>query len=114
MLRFRNQMAFATLAALMGLAATSAFADNGRPKANLLDQASIVIHESNGKSTVIPIDEQTAQALLNDPESKPLDANVIVFTANHTTYMVKDHVMPNGQMMVPAILQTYDAPDGGD
>jgi hypothetical protein len=37
-----------------------------------------------------------------------------VFTANHTTYMVKDHVMPNGQMMVPAILRHYIAPEGGD
>jgi len=112
MLQSRNQMAFAMLAALMGLAATSAFAD--QPKAKLLDQASIVIHQSNGKSTVIPIDEKTAQALLNDPEAKPLDANVVVFTANHTTYMVKDHVMQNGQMMVPALLRIYDLPDGGD
>jgi hypothetical protein len=101
--------------ALIGSAALGApaIADSAPATAALLPDASIVVHESNGKSTVIPIDEKIAQMLLSDPEAKPLEANVIVFVANHQTYMVKDHKMPNNDMMVASILRNYVPPAGG-
>ena len=52
MLRSRKYTVYAMLAALMGFAAAAALADSSTPKAALVDQASIVVHESNGKSTV--------------------------------------------------------------
>jgi hypothetical protein len=78
-----------------------------------LPDASIVVYESNGKSTVIPIDEKMAQALLNDPEAKPLDANVIVFKVKNATYVVKDHPTSTGEMMVASIMKHYVPPQGG-
>jgi hypothetical protein len=103
------------ISALIASAAlsTSALADDSRAATTLLPDASIVVHESNGKSTVIPIDEKLAKQLLGDPEATPLDANVIVFVANHKTYMIKDHQMPNGEMMVASILRGYVPSQGG-
>jgi hypothetical protein len=115
MLRIRMTHCRAAAIALIGSAALSApaFADDAGAKATLLPDASIVIHESNGKSTVIPINDQLAKRLLGDPQAKPLDANVIVFVANHQTYMVKDHQMTNGEMMVASILKDYVPVAGG-
>ena len=105
----------AALIALIGSAAFAApaFADGSAATTTLLPDASIVIHESNGKSTVIPINDQLAKRLLGDPAAKPLDANVIVFVANHQTYMIKDHKMSNGEMMVASILRDYVPAQGG-
>lgn len=115
MLRIRMMLSRAAAIALVSSVALSipAFADSPGGTTTLLPDASIVVHESNGKSTVIPINEQLAKRLLGDPEAKPLDANVIVFVANHRTYMIKDHKMPNGEMMVASILRDYVPPQGG-
>jgi hypothetical protein len=115
MIRSRVRSYGAAAVALIGSAALSApaLADSTEAKAALLPDASIVVHQANGKSTVIPIDPKLAQRLLADPEAKPLDTNVIVFVANHQTYMVKDHKMSNGEMMVAAILRDYVPAAGG-
>ena len=115
MTRSRVRSRWAAAIALIGSAALSvpALADNTEAKAAALPDASIVVHEANGKSTVIPIDPKLAQRLLADPEAKPLDASIIVFVANHQTYMVKDHKMANGEMMIAAILHDYVPPGGG-
>jgi hypothetical protein len=38
---------------------------------------------------------------------------VIVFTVGNATYMIKDHPMPSGQMMVASILQKFIPTQGG-
>jgi hypothetical protein len=52
--------------------------------------------------------QRTAQSLFGDPQ-KQLEDN----TANNTIYMIRDHVMPNGEMLIPSILRQYIAPERG-
>ena len=115
MLRFRMTSCRTTTIALMGFVAfgAPALADSPDAKASLLPDASIVVHLSNGKTAVIPVNDQLAQKLLDDPEAKPLEAHVIVFVANHQTYMIKDHSMANGETMVAPILRNYVPVAGG-
>lgn len=115
MLRFRMTSCRAATIALIGFVAlgTPAVADSPETKASLLPDASIVVHLSNGKTAVIPVNDALAQKLLSDPQAKPLEANVIIFSANHQTYMVRDHAMANGEMMVSAILRDYVPAAGG-
>jgi hypothetical protein len=115
MMSFRMTMSRVAVPALVGAAAfaASALADGPAVKAALLPDASIVIHEANGKSTVIPINQKLAEMLLNDPQAKPLQAGIIVFTANNQTYMIADHTMKNGDTMIAAILRDYVPAQGG-
>ena len=98
--------------ALIGLAAfwTPALAaDPGAP-------TSIVIHSMNGTTTTMPIDAKMANQLLADPNVKPLKAGIIVFVANGKPYMIEDHKMPNGKMLISSwasLYPTYDAAEGG-
>lgn len=115
MIRFLVRSRRAAAIALIVSAALSAtaFADSPDPKATLVPSASIVVHEANGRSTVIPIDQKLAEKLLADPAAKPLDTSFIVFVANNQAYMVKDHLMSDGEMMVAAILRDYEPVAGG-
>ena len=115
MLRSRMTSCGAAAIALICFVAfgAPALADSPDAKASLLPDASIVVHLSNGKTTVIPVNDQLAQKLLADPGAKPLEANVIIFSANNQTYMVRDHVMANGEMMIAAILRDYVPVAGG-
>ena len=115
MFSFRISSPRAVTLTLIGLAGLSApaFADPAASKATLLPTTSIVVVQSNGKSTVIPIDEKLAKMLTDDATAKPLAANVIIFSKNNETYMIQDHPMPSGEMMVAAILKNYAPPEGG-
>ena len=101
--------------AAIGLAGLNApaFADPAASKSTLLPTTSIVVLQSNGKSTVIPIDEKLAKMLTDDATAKPLKANVIIFSKNNETYMIEDHPMRSGEMMVAAILKNYAPTEGG-
>jgi hypothetical protein len=115
MMGFRTTFSRAAVPALVGatLFAASALAESPPVKAALLPDASIVVHEANGKSTLIPIDEKLAEMLVNDSQAKPLTAGIIVFKANNQTYMVADHAMQNGDTMVATILRNYVPQQGG-
>ena len=97
--------------ALIGSAAlgTSGFAADNGP-------TSIVIHAMNGTTTTVPIDSKMASKLLADPAAKPLKTGVIIFVANGKTYMIEDHKMASGKMMLSAWSEEYpswSAPAGG-
>lgn len=74
---------------------------------------SVIVHTMSGANISIPIDSKVASELVNDPAAKPLDASFVVFIANSKAYMVKDHMMPNGKMMVASILKDYIPAQGG-
>lgn len=115
MLSLRKSRWHAAALAVIGYACVGvpALADAPAAKPTLLPDTSIVVLESNGKSTVIPIDEKLAKRLLADTQATPLSASVVVFSANNKTYMIRDHQMPDGEMMIASILRDYVPPGGG-
>ena len=105
----------ATLLALTGATvfSVSAFAADPAPGAG---PTSIVIHSTNGTTTTVPIDSKMASKLLADPAAKPLKMGVIIFVANGKTYIIEDHKMANGKMMLSTWGEEYPswgAPEGG-
>jgi hypothetical protein len=72
-----------------------------------------VIVATNGSATIIPLDAKLESRLLADPTAKPLDKGVVMFVANGKAYMIEDHMMPSGQMMIASLLKDYFPPQGG-
>jgi ABC-type phosphate transport system substrate-binding protein len=109
-----GKFAFAAVAALLGSAALSvpAFAQTA-PMQGTVPSNSIVVHSMDGSSTVVPIDAAMAAKLAADPKAKPLKQNVVVFIASGKAYMVEDHKMKDGNMMVASILKNFMPAQGG-
>jgi hypothetical protein len=101
--------------ALLGLAMTAvfaapAFADT-MAAANGPMVNSVVVHSMDGKTTLVPIDAARQAELLASSHAKQLTTGVVVLVADGKTYLIEDHKMPSGEMMVKSILNY--APEGG-
>ena len=74
--------------------------------------SSVIICKKNGTTTVVPIDAAKADQLITDPGTKEIQGNIGIFVMNGKAYMVEDHMMPNGTMLMHDLM-IYDLPDGG-
>jgi hypothetical protein len=72
---------------------------------------SVVVHSLDGKTTLVPIDAARQAELLASSHAKQLTAGCVVLIANGKTYLIEDHKMPDGEMMIKSILNY--APEGG-
>jgi hypothetical protein len=74
---------------------------------------SVVVHSMDGKTTVVSISARRQAELLASPHTRELGAGIVVLVADGKTYVVEDHVMPNGKPMVASILQDFEPQEGG-
>ena len=106
--------ALVVAAAVLGSTALSvpAFADKAAMQ-GAVPNNSIVVHNMDGSSNVVPIDAAMAAKLKADPNARPLQQGLVVFVASGKAYMIDDYMMPDGQMMVASILKNFMPAQGG-
>jgi hypothetical protein len=74
---------------------------------------SVVVHTMDGKTTVATISARRQAQLLASEHTHELGAGIVVMVVDGRTYLVEDHIMPNGEPMVASILRDFEPQEGG-